>query len=212
MNLSLIPDILHLIKGHDFAGVLQFLQTSGYGIMFLLMLIEGPIVTYVAAFAVSLGIFNIFYVFILSSLGNFIGDVVLFFIGRVSKKKNIERYESRSLTPTKMSRLKNYLEKNPGKTLAVIKFTPFLPIPGLLLAGSSDMELRKFLGFSFIFSMSSALTMMILGFYSGVAFLTIAKYVKYMEYLIPLTILLIVFVFWLVKFVSRKISNRLEKI
>ena len=51
MHLGILPDIVHLIRGRDFAGMLQFLQTSGYGIMFMLMLIEGPIITYIASFA-----------------------------------------------------------------------------------------------------------------------------------------------------------------
>jgi membrane protein DedA with SNARE-associated domain len=212
MSLGIIPDILSLIKGSDFAGVLQFLQTSGYGIMFILMFIEGPIVTYIASFAASLGIFNLFYVFILSSLGNIAGDLLFFFIGRVSKKAAIYRYESKSLNPTRMNKLKMYLEKNPGKTIAVIKLTPFLPVPGLILAGASNVNLKKFITYSVLVTMASSLFMVLLGFYSGVAFLTIARYVKYIEYLIGGTILLIILVFFFFRFVSKKVSNRIEKI
>jgi membrane protein DedA with SNARE-associated domain len=101
---------------------------------------------------------------------------------------------------------------NPGKTIAVIKLTPFLPIPGLILAGASNIKLRKFVTYSVIVTVIYALFMVLLGFYSGVAFLTIAKYVKYMEYLIGGTVLLITLVFFLFRFVSKKVSNRIEKI
>jgi membrane protein DedA with SNARE-associated domain len=210
--LGVIPDILRLIKGHDFAGVLQFLQTSGYGIMFILMLIEGPIITYIAAFAASLGIFNIFYVFLLSFLGNTVGDLILFFIGRVSKPTSIEKYEDKRLNSTRMSKLKIYLGENPWKAIAAIKLTPFLPIPGLILTGASNISLRKFIIYSGVINLAYSLFMIILGFYSGVAFLTIAKYVKYIEYLILGTILLVVLIFYIFKFISKKISSRLEKI
>lgn len=212
MSLSVIPDIIHFIKSSNFAGMLQFLQTSGYGIMFILMLIEGPIVTYVAAFAASLGIFNIFYVFILSFFGDFLGDLIFFFIGRISKETTVEKYESKSLNPTKISRLKMFLERNPGKAIAVIKLTPFLPVPGLILTGASNINLKKFVIYSVLINIIYSLTMVLLGFYSGVAFLTIAKFVKYAEYLIAGTILLIIGVVFLVKFISKKISSKIEKI
>lgn len=176
------------------------------------MLIEGPIITYIASFAASLGIFNIFYVFILSSLGNIIGDLVFFFIGRVSKEAAVEKYVNKSNNPSRMSKLRMYLEKNPGKTIAVIKLTPFLPIPGLMLAGASNMKLKKFITYSVIVTMIYSLFMVLLGFYSGVAFLTIAKYVKYIEYLIGGTVVLITLVFFFFKFVSKKVSSRIEEI
>ena len=209
MSLGIIPDILHLIKGSDFAGALQFLQTSGYGIMFMLMVIEGPIITYVAAFAASLDIFNVFYVLILSVLGDVVGDIILFFIGRVSKGKAVQKYENRRLNPTRMGQLKMYLDENPGKAMAVIKLTPLLPIPGLILAGTSNIKFKKFLIYSVGISLIYCLSMVVLGFYSGIAFLTIAKYVKYVEYLIGGTVLLIIGIYFLVKFLSKKVSKKI---
>jgi len=211
MGLGVIPDILRLIKGSDFAGVLQFLQTSGYGIMFILMLIEGPVITYIAAFAASLGIFNVFYVLILSFFGNLIGDLIFFFIGRVGKESSVQKYVHKSINDTKMGKLKMYLERNPGKTIAVIKLTPFLPVPGLILTGTTDITLRKFIIYSGLINIVYCLSMVILGFYSGIAFLTIAKYVRYIEYVIGGTILLMVGVYFLIKFISNKVS-RIEKI
>jgi len=176
------------------------------------MLFEGPVVSYVAAFSASLGIFNIFYVLILSSLGNIVGDVILFYVGRFGKRKSVEKYERDSLNPTKMGKIKGYLKRNPGKTIAAVKLTPFLPIPGLILIGSSDIKFRSFLFYSVLVSVIYCLVVVALGFYSGLAFLTIAKYVKYAEYLIGGAIIIGILTFFLIKFVSRKISNRIQKI
>jgi len=212
MVLNVLHDILSFIRGSDFAGILQFLQTSGYGIMFIIMLVEGPIITYVASFAASLGIFNIFIVVILSILGDVMGDIILFFIGKISKEANVERYVHKSMNMTKIDKLKMYLDENPGKAITVIKLTPFLPIPGLILAGASNIKFKKFIIYSVVVSLIYCLSMAVLGFYSGVAFLTIAKYVKYAEYLVGGTVLLIILVFYIIKFLSKKISNRIGKI
>jgi membrane-associated protein len=211
MSLGIIPDILRLIKGSDFAGVLQFLQTTGYGIMFVIMLIEGPIITYIASFAASLGIFNIYIVLVLAVFGDIIGDVVLFYIGRLSKPASIEKYEDKHLNQGRMSRLKIYLNENPGKAITVIKLTPLLPIPGLILAGTSNMKFKEFLKYSALVSFTYCLAMGLLGFYSGIAFLTIAKYVKYIEYVIGGTILLAIGIYFLIKFVSKKVSKKFGK-
>jgi len=62
--------------------ILSLIQIHGYWIMFVLMFIEGPITAYVAAFAASLGYFNVWAVLSLFVFGNQIPDTILFFIGR----------------------------------------------------------------------------------------------------------------------------------
>ena len=212
MGLNVLPEIISFLKVGSSSGILQFIQSSGYFFMYILMTLEGPIVTYAAAFASSLGIFNVFYVFLLSSLGNITGDIILFYVGRFSKKERVENYAHNSLSTSRMDRLKRYLERNPGKTIATVKLTPFLPVPGLILIGSSNMGLKKFAGYSILFSMISASVMVLLGFYSGIAVLTFAKYVKYVEHVVIGAILLTIIVFILIKFVSKKISGKMEKI
>ena len=212
MVMTFLVDIISVVKGSSPSGLLQFLQSSGYFILFFLMSIEGPIVTYVASFAASLGIFNIFYVFILSSLGNILGDMVLFYIGRFSKKKSVEKYELKSLKPSRMDRLRGYLERNPGRAIATVKFTPFVVVPGLVFIGSTSIKFRKFLLYSVLASMTYSLSMTLLGFFSGVAFLTIARYVKYIEYLIGIAIVIGFLVYFIIKFISKRISKKMGKI
>ena len=59
-----------------FDQVLTFIEQNGYVLLFLLMILEGPIVTAAAAFAASLGYLSLPVVFILSVLGNIIGDLI----------------------------------------------------------------------------------------------------------------------------------------
>lgn len=193
-------------------GLLEFLQTNGYAILLLIMILEGPIVTYIAAFTASLGVFNIYYIFILSLLGNLLGDLAAFYIGRIGNKVVIEKYLSHWLKEKRIERIRNYLKNNPGKTIAVIKLTPPLPVPGLILAGASEVSLRTFLIYSSIVSISYSLSMTLLGFYSGVAFGTISKYVKYIDFIIGGAVLLIIGIYFLIKYLSREISSKIEEI
>ncbi|MEK6945826.1 MAG: DedA family protein [Nanoarchaeota archaeon] len=212
MDVNVFLGALSIVKTTNPVSLFQFIQTTGYSIMLILMIVEGPIVTYVAAFAASLDIFNIYYVFILSFLGNIIGDLVVFGIGRMGKKVFIDKYVHKLLREGRIKKIKDYLEKNPGRTIAAIKLTPTLPVPGIILAGASDIPLKKFVFYSALLSLAYSVLMTFLGFYSGVAFDSISKYVKYIEYIIGGAILLAVIVYFLMRLISQKIANKIEKI
>jgi membrane protein DedA with SNARE-associated domain len=212
MDFDILLNALSFLKLQNPDSVLQFLQTSGYLIMFVLMTLEGPIVSYVSAFLASLDVFNIYYVAILSFFGNVLGDVIFFSIGRIGKKLVVERFVTKTLSTNRTNRLGNYLKENPGKAITVIKLTPPLPIPGLILTGASDVSFKKFFIYSSIVSLGYTLFIVLLGFYSGMAFAAISKYVRYIDILIGVLILMCIGIFFLIKYVSRKISKRFARI
>ncbi len=191
------------------ANLLASLESFSYFIIFLIFIIEGPVVNYAAAFAASLGFFNVFIIFSLAVLGNVVGDLIPFLIGKLGKKSSIEKYISKSMDKRRIAKIKKYLKHNPGKTLTVIKITPLIPTPGLILAGIVDMPVKRFIFYSFVISASYAFFLTVLGYYSGAAFVKIFGYFKYGTYLAGA--LAITFVaLWL--FLSQKISNKIEKI
>jgi membrane protein DedA with SNARE-associated domain len=69
----------------------QALGSSSYIVIFLLIFFEGPIVTYIASFAASLGYLDVYIIFILSSVIKIVTDAVPFFIGKYGKKKVIDK-------------------------------------------------------------------------------------------------------------------------
>jgi membrane protein DedA with SNARE-associated domain len=54
---------------------------SSYAGMFIIMLIEGPVVTAFGGFGAKLGFFNVWFVLLLSALGNFLPDLFFYGIG-----------------------------------------------------------------------------------------------------------------------------------
>ena len=212
MSLDNISTAISVVKSSSPIGILTFFQTTGYFILFIVMVFEGPIITYIAAFAASLGVFNIFYVLILSFLGNVVGDLMFFFIGRIGKKYVVDRYVHHWLKEGRINKIREYLKNNPGKTIVAIKLTPPLPAPGLILAGASEISLKKFLIYSSIVSAAISIFLTILGFYSGVAFNTIANNFNYIILTVVGAIILTFLVFMLMRYLSKKISNRIEKI
>jgi membrane protein DedA with SNARE-associated domain len=62
------------------------LQAGGYVVMFGLMVIEGPIITLMASFLASIGLFSFPLVLLLGWMGDITGDLMYFAIGRFGLK------------------------------------------------------------------------------------------------------------------------------
>jgi len=195
-----------------FQGVFHWVIQHGYPLMFLAMCIEGPTVTAAATFAVTLGYFNPFIVFTLSILGDVIPDVAYYTVGFWGRLTLVKRFGHHfGLTDEKIQLWEERIRKHGGKTVAVMKYTPILSTPGLMLVGAMRMAFGRFLWFVFIVTLQKTLTFMALGYFFGRAY-NIGKYIKYGA-LVPFVIVIVYFVAaFLYKKYSEKIANKIEKI
>jgi membrane protein DedA with SNARE-associated domain len=124
---------------------LTWIIHHGYWLMLIAMLIEGPIITAAAAFAVALGYFDLTAVFLLSLAGDLLADVAYYGIGWVGRKQLAERWGHRvGLTTERMQHMEKLLEQHTVKTILILKLTPVLPTPGLILVGALRIPIRKF--------------------------------------------------------------------
>ncbi len=195
------------------AGLLAFIQIHGYTIIFLIMLVEGILIAYVAGFAASLGYFNVYAVLFLSILANLFADLIFYFIGHLVRKKVIDKYlqQSRHLTPQRLKRLEESLRRHPGKTLTVIKLTPGLPPAGLILTGAINMPLGEFIFFALLIGVPFSLFLVLLGFYSGVAFNAIGEYFQIGGLVLAGFILLLLTIWFLTKKATTMLTRRLGR-
>jgi membrane protein DedA with SNARE-associated domain len=193
--------------------MLAFLQNQGYFIVFLLMFAERALVTYVAAFSASLGFFNIYYIAFLSILGVILADPVFYLVGKLANKFFIKKYIGKVLSGPRVKKIEHYLKNHPWKTLIVIKLVPPpLPLPGIILSGVVGVPFKKFFLYTSIINIIYFSFISMAGFYSGVAFKIISKYIEYSSILFGLALLLI-FLFWkLIQFVINMLSRKIEKI
>jgi membrane protein DedA with SNARE-associated domain len=176
------------------------------------MIVEGPIVTFISAFAASLDVFNVFFVWILSILASTVMDLMWFSIGRYNGETAFYKYFVNKIGEGRIKRLETYLIDNPFKTIAIIKLTPALPIPGLILSGAIKVPFRKFFPYSSIIVVAYSTLMTVLGYYSGVAFNTVWKYFRYGEIIVGISIISIVIIWLVSRKISKKLSNKIEKI
>jgi membrane-associated protein len=183
----------------------------GYIIMLLLMFIEGASVTYVAAFISSTGVFNIYMVILISILGFTIEDMVLYFIGKYYGKKILVKHIYNGSRGKIIKKLISGINKNPGKTITIVKITPVIPVPGIIMIGASDVSLKKFLMYSIPITMIYSLVFAGLGFFSGVTFGAISKDLAKSDYIIAIAVLLVILVWLIIKSISTRLDNKIER-
>lgn len=203
-------DIFHLTT---FAGAFQWVIMHGYPLMFVAMLIEGPIVTAAASFAVVFGYFNIPAIFILSFFGDVVADVIYYIIGYYSRIRVVERFGHHfGLTYARMERIEKLLNNHPVKTLIALKLTPVLPTPGLLIVGATKMPLKKFVSVCSAIVIPKTIFFMIVGYYFGAAYdMLVRRYEK--GGLIILAIVLGIFVvYYGFGRISSYFANKVEKL
>jgi len=177
----------------DINQILFLIQTYGYLIIFPLMVLEGPIVAYVASFFASLGFFDIRILIILSVFGNFIPDLFLFSIGRFGHKKFLVK---RYIKNKGIGVLKNYIERHPIKSIAIIKLFPPLPAPGLIFTGTTKMPFKKYALIVLFVGIPYSLFFTLMGYYSGIGIILVSEYLKYWE-IIPIFMFLIYILLWI---------------
>ena len=196
-----------------FSVVAQWVIGHGYWVIFLAMLIEGPIVTAAAAFAVALGYFNLLVIFGLSLAGDLVADIIYYAIGYWGRMTLVERFGQRAgLSKERLLRIGNLLHDNPWKTLLVLKLTPILPTPGLMLVGAAKMPLRKYIVICTLIILPKSLLFMIIGYYFGRAYDTIAQYINNGTYIIIALISIIALIDYLFRKYSARFARRIEKL
>lgn len=187
--------------------VLFYIKTFGYPTLFLIMIIEGPIITIIGAFLASLGFFNVWIIFLLSLLGDIVGDILLYTLGYFGGSPILSRAERwLRINFATMDKLRRFFTLHGKKTIFYVKSTTGLCWITFILAGTLKMDFKTFLRASFWGGMVWSGFLVISGFFFGYAFEKINDYLKYAGIII--VFLVISFVFFMTlykKSQSRKI-------
>lgn len=193
----------------SFQGTVQWVIQHGYPLLFIVMLIEGPVITAAAAFAAALHYINVWVVLLLSVLANIIPDLVYYVIGYWGRETFINKYGHYiGITPEQIARTEKLAEQHSVKSLFMIKMIPFLATPGLILVGATKMGIKKYAFWSTLIVIASSLFYLIIGYYFGAAYATIDRYLHWGGYLIAAALVIIV----VIAYVQRRYFSRLGKI
>lgn len=201
-----------LFLNANFATILHWLTHHSYPVMLLGMIVEGPIITSAAAFATTLGYFNLAIIFGLAIMGDVIGDLLAYSIGYIGRITVVRKFGNRfGISEEKMEKLKHLFEKHPGKILLAIKLSPFLPVPGIITIGSTHLPFKKFILIDALIILPKTLIFVLLGYFFGHAYDRIYKYLNNGAYAFLIILVIASLVYYAYKKFTAKISKNLEK-
>lgn len=193
----------------SFNDLLAYAQVHGYFLIFLIMIVEGPIMTVAAAFAASLGYFNIWTIFILSAIADFVSDALFYVMGHFTRKKVIDRY----LSDSKLSYIYKIEEKfknHPGKTIFLLKMSPFVA-PGLMAAGAVRIPLRKYVYWNLVNNLPRTIFFVGSGYFFGVFAKSILHYYNNLTYYVLALVAFVLIIYFGWKRVSKMVLEYNER-
>ena len=155
--------------------MIQLLLAYRYLILIPLSIIEGPIVTVVCGFLVTLKVFNPILVYIIMVLGDIVGDGIIYYMGY--KGKRFLKYFK--VTDEKLEKAKTYFHENHKKAIIMSKLIHGIGFTGLVAAGASHVPYKRYFKTCAIISAIQSLVMLVIGIFFGHAYTVIGKYLNY---------------------------------
>jgi membrane protein DedA with SNARE-associated domain len=166
-------------------NIFQFLHQYGYWIMLPLMIIEGPVVTLIAAMLASLGAFNVFVVLLFSISGDIIGDIALYGLGYKFGMEFVQRVgKYMGITEKLVLRMEKYFTRHGGKTIFAVKSTTGLCWATFVAAGIVKMNFKKFLKNSFWGGVVWSGFLVIMGYFYGYLWREVKQYISWIGWII----------------------------
>jgi membrane protein DedA with SNARE-associated domain len=147
-------------------------------ILLPLSVLEGPIVTVIAAYLAQHGYMNVLAVYLVCVLGDLIGDSLLYAAGRFGTNwlpVRLSRWLG--ITEARQLALTQHFEFKGGRTLLFGKWTHSAGMPILFAAGMAKMNFALYLWFNLLGTLPKTLLFVLVGYFLGAAYASIDAYI-----------------------------------
>jgi len=140
----------------------------GYIAVFLLSVVEGPVVTILAAFLASQGVLDLKAVYATVVLGDLIGDLIYYAAGRtliggLPWRMGIRGRELR----IRVDVLRSHIRAHAGRVLLFGKLTQSAGFAVLLAAGATRVRLGTFMLYNILGTLPKSALLVVLGYFFG---------------------------------------------
>ncbi len=185
----------------------SLIEIYTYFILFPLVAIEGPIITIIAGFLAHVKILNFYTAYVVVVLADVTGDVFWYSLGRFARGAIVRFGHLIGLKEEKLRGVDKHFGENGHKTVFFSKLFLGMEFAFLIGAGMSKFDFKKFLLYIFLPTLPKSLIFMLIGYFSGGAFVFLDSLLKNI-FLSVLVVLAGVFVFYFVvyRFIMKKFS------
>jgi len=151
-----------------------------YLYLFPIALVEGPVVTIVAGFLCSVGVFTLITTYAVITIADVLSDIFYYLIGYYSEKGIIRKYGHYvGLGSERIEKLRTHFEKHAGKTIIIGKFAYTIGTAVLIASGVAKTPFWKFLFYDLVASLPKSLLLLLIGYYAGESYMRVIYYFNY---------------------------------
>ncbi|MBU2960823.1 VTT domain-containing protein [Citreicella sp. C3M06] len=184
--------------------VAALIAKDGLVLLAPIAVLEGPIVTVIAAWVASRGLLDVWSVAIVVILADVFGDALFYGLGRWGLHRLPIRWRYRmGLNRARLSKLAGHFERSGVRTLIFGKWTHSAGAAVLVAAGLGRMPLAKFLWVNLIATIPKSLFFVAIGYLFGSAYSRIDDWIARISLLL-LGVILLAGIIWLLKRYTRK--------
>jgi membrane protein DedA with SNARE-associated domain len=161
----------------DGAQIAAIIEAHGIAILAPLAVIEGPIVTVIAAYLSSLGLLDVIQVYLCVVIADVVGDCILYGLGRAGSGAVPPRLGLRlGLNRRRMAGLIRAYRDNGVRLLILGKLTHAAGFAVLVAAGAARMNILTFIAANLVGTIPKSLALVTLGYLFGSAHAVIAAW------------------------------------
>ena len=178
-------------------AVLQLMQSHGLWLVGPMAVIEGPIVTVIAAYLSKLGYMQIMAVYGVCMLGDLIGDAMYYWIGRLGPAMLPERWLTRlGMTEARQLSLEGHFATEGGRTLLLAKWSHSIGLPIMLASGAARMNFTAYMVYNLIGTVPKTAVFIAIGWFIGSAYSAIDTWIWRVSLGLVVAIAVGVFIYW----------------
>ena len=140
---------------------------------------------------------GVFLIYIIVILADFLGDTLLYLLGRQGNSFIVKHGAKIGLTAQKLRQADDYYKNNSKKTVVMSKIFHGIGIIGLISAGILHINFKHYIRLCILVSFVQTAALLIVGFLFGHAYLRIAEYLDYFAaFISALALLAIAFIIY----------------
>lgn len=178
-------------------AVLHLMQSHGLWLVGPMAVIEGPIVTVIAAYLAKLGYMQIMAVYLVCVLGDLIGDGMYYWIGRAGPALLPDRWLNRmGITKARQLALEGHFATQGPRTLLLAKWTHSIGLPVMLASGAARMNFTAYMFWNLLGTLPKTAVFTLIGWFIGSAYTAIDTWIWRVSLALIVVLAIGLFLFW----------------
>ena len=159
--------------------IIHFFVTYKYLSIFPIAVVEGPIITIISGFLVSIGLLDLLPALITVYFADIVSDLIYHHTGKWGRDV-IQYLKFFRVSDEKFVEIENRFKLSPWRTMIIAKISYGLGTVFMIASGASRMSVKKFIKYIFSLNLIRSSFLLFIGYYFGKIAVSLGpSYIKY---------------------------------